>query len=57
MMVAGNNYIVPLDAKAAVRLYPHAEAIKGGCVAAHGVSQGGLAVTLRNGFPAVSGPK
>ncbi len=48
MMVAGNNYIVPLDMKAAVRLYTALlKAIKSGCVAAaHDVSQGGLAVTL-----------
>ncbi len=48
MMVAGNNYIAPLDMKAAVRLYAALlKTIKSGCVcAAHDVSQGGLAVTL-----------
>ncbi len=44
----GNNYITPLDMKAAVRLYTTLLiAIKKGWVAAaHDVSQGGLAVTL-----------
>ncbi len=43
-----NNFISPLDIKAAVKLYTALlKAIKGGCVAAaHDVSQGGLAVTL-----------
>ena len=45
---ASNNYISPLDMKAAVKLYTALlKAIKAGCVsAAHDVSQGGLAVTL-----------
>jgi len=44
----GNNYLCPVDIKAAVRLYGALlKAIKTGCVsAAHDVSQGGLAVTL-----------
>ena len=45
---SGNNFIAPLDMKAAVRLYTTIlKAIKLGWVAAaHDVSQGGLAVTL-----------
>ncbi|HNW42925.1 MAG TPA: phosphoribosylformylglycinamidine synthase subunit PurL [Elusimicrobiales bacterium] len=45
---SGNNFISPLDIKAAVKLYTAIlRAIKAGCVsAAHDVSQGGLAVTL-----------
>ncbi|OIO00408.1 MAG: phosphoribosylformylglycinamidine synthase subunit PurL [Elusimicrobia bacterium CG_4_10_14_0_2_um_filter_56_8] len=48
MAACGNNFISPLDMKAAVRLYTGVlKAIKSGCVpAAHDVSQGGLAVTL-----------
>ena len=48
MMVAGNNFISPLAMKEAVRLYlAVSKAISAGCViAAHDVSQGGLAVTL-----------
>jgi phosphoribosylformylglycinamidine synthase len=45
---SGDNYLCPLDMKAAVRLYGALlKAIKAGCVpAAHDVSQGGLSVTL-----------
>ena len=45
---SGNNYLSPVDIKAAVRLYEAVlKAIKKGFVlAAHDVSQGGLAVTL-----------
>jgi phosphoribosylformylglycinamidine synthase len=45
---SGNNYLCPLDIKAAVRLYSALlKAMKTGCVtAAHDVSQGGLGVTL-----------
>lgn len=44
----GNNFISPLDMKAAVRMYTALlKAVKSGCVcAAHDVSQGGLGVTL-----------
>ena len=43
-----NNLVAPLDMKAAVKLYSGiARAMRSGCVvAAHDVSQGGLAVTL-----------
>ncbi len=48
MAASGNNFISPLDIKAAVKLYSAIlKAIKSGCVAAaHDASQGGLAVTL-----------
>ena len=48
MLAAGNNYISPLNMKEAVSLYGAiSKAIAAGCViAAHDVSQGGLAVTL-----------